>query len=331
MRRLPTLTFSFRNSFFRAAGTTGLGLLGVSTAWALGACSFSFPNSVGVGGSGGGVAATSGFATSTGFASASGAGGARSSCDIIDGVCNSMAGEDCACVDCVSTAFCNPDQCVNDGACDPLADSCICPDCDNTHYCGDPAKKNCTDDGMCDSFYEGCGCADCATKPHCAELLTTCEGGHLDGACSATEPCTCPDCFGLAQCVPCQSMSACLPGDPCSCPGCELTAVCSDLAGCVDDGICDILDEGCPCADCVATPACQTGSGTTSSSGTVSASSSGAGGAGGAGGSGSVSASAGGSGGSGGAVGSSGSSGSGGAGGSGGSGGVTVSASSGGP
>jgi hypothetical protein len=329
MRRLPALTFRFKTSFFRAASVTALGLLGLTTAWALGACSFGFPESTGAGGSGGSVQATTGFTTGTGFAASTGVGGG-STCDIIDGVCNSMAGEDCACVDCAMTAFCNPDQCVTDGVCDPLDDSCICPDCDNTHYCGDPAKKNCTDDGMCDSFYEGCGCADCAAKPHCADLLATCEGGHLDGACAAGEPCTCPDCFGLAQCVPCQSPGTCMPGDPCSCAGCETTAVCSNLAGCVDDGICDILDEGCPCVDCATTPACQIGSGTSGAGGSGSTSSTGSasssGSSGSASSSGSVSSS-----GSSGSAGSSGAGGSGGASGSGGAGGATGSASSSGP
>ncbi len=270
MPRLPASVTSSTptNSLLHAAGAASLGLLGVAMAWALGACSFNFPvSSGGVGGSGG-VAALTTVASGTGFAAATGAGGGVSSCDIVDGVCNSMAGEDCACVDCAHTAFCNPDQCVNDGVCDPLEDSCTCPDCDNTHYCGDPAKKNCINDGVCDSFYEGCGCADCTTKPHCAALLATCTGGHLDGACDVTEPCSCPDCFGLAQCVPCQSPGACMPGDPCSCAGCDVTAVCSDPAGCVDDGICDILDEGCICSDCASTPACAGGSGSSGSSGT---------------------------------------------------------------
>ena len=269
----------------RAAGGAAFGLLGVTMAWALGACSFEFlaSGSTGAGGAGaGGGPNSTSFASGTGFAATGADGG--STCDIIDDVCNPMAGEDCNCVDCGYTAFCNPDQCVTDGVCDPLADSCICPDCDNTHYCGDPAKKNCTNDGVCDSFYEGCGCADCAAKPHCKELLTTCEFGLLDGVCSASEPCTCPDCFGLAQCVPCQGKGVCMPGDPCSCAGCETTPVCGTAASCVNDGICDILDEGCPCADCLAVPQCQainltggsgSGTGTSSASGSSGASSSG--------------------------------------------------------
>ncbi len=269
----------------RAVEWALFGLLGAATAWSGGACTLSFPdNGTGVGG-GSLHSAGSGWSTgNTGSGDATTVGSGVSTCDIVDGVCSLMAGEDCGCVDCAGTAICNPDQCVTDQVCDPLDDSCICPDCDNTHYCGDPAKKNCVDDGVCDSFYEGCGCADCGGKPHCAELLATCAGGHLDGVCAKGEPCSCPDCFGLAQCVACPSPDACSPGDPCSCPGCAATPVCSDLAGCVDDGVCDILDEGCVCGDCMTTLACQTGAGTTGtgatgsgSSGATTGSSSGAG------------------------------------------------------
>lgn len=248
----------------RAASWAIFSLLGAATTWAGGACSLHFPSyDVGLGGgagetSGPGTGTSIGTVTST---SAEAGSGGASTCDIVDGVCSPKSGEDCGCADCAGTAICNADQCVNDGICDQFDDSCICPDCDNTHYCGDPAKKNCTDDGVCDSFYEGCGCADCGAKPHCAALLATCDAGHLDGACAADEPCTCPDCFGLAQCVTCQNPGTCSPGDPCSCPGCDATPVCSDPAGCVDDGVCDILDEGCVCADCVNTPACKGGSG----------------------------------------------------------------------
>ena len=255
---------SFKHKGVRRAVTwVVFSLLGAATAWAGGACSLSFPSdAVSLGG--GPYAATAagngtGFA-GTGTSAEVGAGGG-STCDIVDGVCSPMAGENCGCIDCADTAICNADQCVSDGICDQFDDSCICPDCDNTHYCGDPAKKNCTDDGVCDSFYEGCGCADCGTKTHCMALLATCNEGHLDGACAADEPCTCPDCFGLAQCVTCQSPGICSPGDPCSCPGCEATSVCSDPAGCIDDGVCDILDEGCVCSDCVKTPACAGGTG----------------------------------------------------------------------
>jgi hypothetical protein len=255
--------------------------LGVATAWTAGACNVDL-TAPAAEGSGGG-ATTSAFTTGvgpssgTGSFSTSGAGGG-STCEIVDDICNPMAGEGCACVDCAKTALCNVDQCVTDGICDPLDDACICPDCDNTHYCGDPTKKNCTDDGACDSFYEGCGCADCAAKPHCAALLTTCEGGHLDGVCAPAEACSCPDCFGMAQCVPCQSDGSCAPGDPCSCPGCATSALCSDASKCLDDSVCDILDEGCACADCAMTPACQgptgTGSSGSGSSGSGSGSSS---------------------------------------------------------
>ena len=72
--------------------------------------------------------------------------------------------ETCACSDCAVTAFCVPDQCVDDGECD-LLDACICADCQLYDYCADP--ENCTDDGTCDSFYEGCHCADCADRPQC--------------------------------------------------------------------------------------------------------------------------------------------------------------------
>ena len=272
MRRL--LAWTSMKSPRRAAGLALAGALAVATAWAAASCSFGVTRGE-VGGGGGPDHA--GVTTGTGLAGtgsdATSGGGGRSTCDIVDDVCDAMAGEDCACVDCAKTALCHADQCVTDGVCDPLDDACICPDCDNTHYCGDPAKKNCTDDGACDSFYEGCGCADCATKPHCAALLATCEGGHLDGACRGAEACSCPDCFGLAQCVPCQTPGVCAPGDPCSCAGCGGSVVCSDASKCLDDGVCDILDEGCVCADCAATPACLLvhGTGTSASSSSGSA------------------------------------------------------------
>jgi hypothetical protein len=68
--------------------------------------------------------------------------------------------------------------------------------------------------------------------------------------------------------------------------------VCSSAASCVDDGVCDILDEGCACADCVTIPQCQTGGSGTGSGASGSGGTSGSSGSSGSGGSGGATGSA---------------------------------------
>ncbi len=65
---------------------------------------------------------------------------------------------------CVCEGCDNDDICFDDGL--HLADDCICPDCANDKWCANP--DNCVDDGLCDPYYEGCVCADCAAHPQCA-------------------------------------------------------------------------------------------------------------------------------------------------------------------
>jgi hypothetical protein len=118
---------------------------------------------------------------------------------------------------------------------------------------------NCTNDGMCDSVNEGCKCPDCATKPACLDNIASCADGKVDGVCALSEPCTCPDCFGLPKCVKgnCFVDNKCVDAEPCSCSDCRLADGCKAPDSCVNDSICDILDEGCGCADCANDPECQ--------------------------------------------------------------------------
>jgi hypothetical protein len=56
-------------------------------------------------------------------------------------------------------------DCTNNGNC--TDDDCVCTDCDDDLFCSDP--DNCQDNGTCQPFEEGCVCADCATHPECLD------------------------------------------------------------------------------------------------------------------------------------------------------------------
>lgn len=103
----------------------------------------------------------------SGAGGAGGEGGGAACVD--DGACD-VKTETCACGDCMDTAFCVPDQCVDDGLC-TYDDACICDDCLSDKGC---KPESCNENGACESFFEGCACADCATKLEC---LDNPEGG----------------------------------------------------------------------------------------------------------------------------------------------------------
>ncbi len=174
-----------------------------------------------------------------------------------DGICQLQMGEDCNCVDCQATAFCNPGMCTNDTSCDHVVDSCTCPGCAEDVYCGDPTLGNCKDGGACDPYVEGCHCPNCWTNPACQASVAACVGGKPDGICDRSkEDCNCVDCQGTPLCVPCLLSGTCVADEPCYCVDCANTKLCNDPARCVDDGICAILTEGCLCNDCKGLPEC---------------------------------------------------------------------------
>jgi hypothetical protein len=174
-----------------------------------------------------------------------------------DGVCNLSMGEDCNCVDCLATAYCNPGQCLHTDKCDHLDDSCTCPGCAEDAYCGDPYLGNCKDGGACDPFVEGCHCPNCWAYSACQASVAACAGGKPDGVCDRTkENCTCVDCQGTPLCVPCMNGGACTAGEPCYCPDCIHDMLCNDPSYCVDNGVCAAHIEGCECNDCKDLPEC---------------------------------------------------------------------------
>jgi hypothetical protein len=42
---------------------------------------------------------------------------------------------DCVCPACVSNEFCQADDCVDDGECDPYLEGCVCADCADQSIC----------------------------------------------------------------------------------------------------------------------------------------------------------------------------------------------------
>jgi hypothetical protein len=160
-------------------------------------------------------------------------------------------GEDCNCVDCQGTAYCNPGKCGNDQECDHTLNACTCPSCANDKFCGDPTRANCKDGGVCDPFVEGCHCPDCWSYPGCMVSVQACAGGKPDGICDRDhEACDCVDCQGTPLCTTCQNTGSCTDQEPCNCGDCAFTKLCTDPAKCVNDGVCAIFFEGCLCDDC---------------------------------------------------------------------------------
>jgi hypothetical protein len=102
-------------------------------------------------------------------------------------MCNDAAVMDPGCaVGDASSCACQ--GCVLDGMC-TLEDDCVCGECADDGFCGDP--ENCNDDGMCDPYNEGCACADCAGHPQCLPICgdgvaasagdEACDGDDLGG------------------------------------------------------------------------------------------------------------------------------------------------------
>lgn len=205
-----------------------------------------------------GTGGLTGQTTVTDTATTGAGGGSTCVGPMPDGVCDLQNGEDCNCVDCQDTAFCNPGQCQAGGdSCDHLYDSCTCAICAEDRYCGDPTRGNCKDGGACDPFVEGCHCPNCWTDPACQGSVAACAGGQPDGTCDRTkEDCSCVDCQGTPLCIACQNTGTCDTNEPCYCPDCVNSKLCSDAMQCVDDGVCAALTEGCLCNDCKDLPEC---------------------------------------------------------------------------
>jgi hypothetical protein len=237
--------------------TLGFGLLIGGIAWA--GCSSGNGHLVALDGGGGSVsssAASRAAPASNGATTGSGDGGVTCVGGVTDGKCEPLLGEDCKCGDCASTAFCVTTCDDQLGVCDPIYDACSCPDCFTSHACSSPTHDNCKKDGKCDSFHEGCACDDCKQVGTCEEAIMQCLDKKLDQFCDISEPCDCPDCFGVPRCLPCNVDGTCAPAEPCTCADCAGTSYCMDPANCEDDGICDALIEGCLCNDCSWIPEC---------------------------------------------------------------------------
>ncbi len=177
--------------------------------------------------------------------------------------------EDCTCPDCAADAFCsNPDNCANDGLCDPYFEGCICPDCADHPLCGGPPAV--CGDGMVGGGEQCDGAdlngADCTTVGFAGGGVLACSAGcGFDTSGCIAGPFTCND-AALAGCtdedaVTC-TCEACDPGngcegsEDCTCPDCAADAFCSNPDNCANDGLCDPYFEGCGCLDCADHPLC---------------------------------------------------------------------------
>lgn len=54
--------------------------------------------------------------------------------------------------------------CNNNGSC-PVEEDCVCPDCMTAEFTCQPDE--CVDDGECNPAFEGCLCDDCVAHPAC--------------------------------------------------------------------------------------------------------------------------------------------------------------------
>jgi hypothetical protein len=258
-----------------------MGVPFVAAVVAYGGCSSGKATTTGTGG----ATSTTTHGSVTITAGGGGPGGAGTCVgDGPDGICQYNLGEDCNCKDCLQTALCIPDACLQAGMCDHALDACTCPVCWEDAECGDPGLHNCNDDGVCDPFVEGCHCKDCWNDPNCGAGATSCNGGKPDGTCDYQhgETCDCVDCQGTPLCVMCAPDGMCGVTEPCYCADCLADPGCNDPAMCTDDGTCATLVEGCACQDCQSWPQCQPDGGAPDGGGTGGA---GAGGGAGTGGS----------------------------------------------
>ena len=70
-----------------------------------------------------------------------------------------------------------------------LEDDCVCGECSGDSFCSSP--DNCNNDGLCDPYNEGCACADCEGHPQCLPICgdgvaasagdEACDGDDLGG------------------------------------------------------------------------------------------------------------------------------------------------------
>jgi hypothetical protein len=209
-----------------------------------------------VGGTGGAPDNTGPEGGSAGSNNNGGEGGEEGCFAPLDGFCDDK--DDCACTACAPAAACQAGGCMANGFCDLLfEDSCVCSDCDWDSECLGPAGGgNCANDGACDTALEGCGCADCIDEPTCQDNHQLCAGGMPDGVCDPMlEGCSCNDCLGAMECY-CKPDELCTFDEPCVCFDCWADSFCSDPKGCLDDGMCDFVLEGCQCQDCAFNPFC---------------------------------------------------------------------------
>ncbi len=97
-----------------------------------------------------------------------------------------------------------------------------------------------------------CGGNFCSPSASCTDACTlpdsACNG---DGLCSASESCTCHDCFGASRCSACNLDAVCDAGEGCSCGDC------SGEASCQTHTACDVATQRCVSVPGVGTNGCE--------------------------------------------------------------------------
>lgn len=102
-----------------------------------------------------GTGTGTGTGTSSGTETETGTGTAGFDCELAPD-CTDANEEACSCVGCTG-------ECLDVN--NAPASDCVCPSCAADPFCTDP--NNCEDDGICDPAIEGCHCADCFEHPEC--------------------------------------------------------------------------------------------------------------------------------------------------------------------
>jgi hypothetical protein len=121
----------------------------------------------GAGGGGGAGGSDTGTSTDTGTGTGTGTGtasGTETETGTGTSGFNCELPPDCAVADPVECACLGCNGSCADAMDAPLSD-CVCPECDANPFCSDP--QNCEDDGVCEPLTEGCACADCVDHPAC--------------------------------------------------------------------------------------------------------------------------------------------------------------------
>jgi hypothetical protein len=156
------------------------------------------------------------------------------------------------------------DSCNEDDVCDEEED-CDCVDCAGTSFCDSGAggsssasTTGTTSSTTAASTSAATTAASTSAATTSATSSTSSGGGFTCGDVSDTANCPASDPVACA-CLGCE-LAACDDGmggyNDCVCANCAADPYCSDAANCQDDGVCDPGYEGCVCADCAGHPLC---------------------------------------------------------------------------